>query len=386
MRFYLLIFVIVSLSVTAGHSQGEMKQDTAVHNQDTTGQKQDTIVQKVQKQDSIVLGQDSIALQQDSTNQKQDSVAQKKDTVSQKEEAVVKKEEPVVEKEKFWSYSNLGNLYLAQIAYSDYWKGSGYNNINVWGDFDWKAKYKKGKSNFLYNFNIQYGLMKRDDQDWTNNRDKLEMSGNYGYQFSNRMFLSALMTMRTFLSKSYKINKQGMRQNLNSRFFSPITFDVGTGLNLKILEPVNEEEKKKNSKNKLDIYYTPINSRVTIAPDSILAAQYLPEKFRAQGYRIELGSLIKIVMNFELMKNITLQSKADFFTNHLENFGKFDVNIESQLRMKVNKTISVNILGNLVYDEDILFDIINTDGEPTGRKGPRTQFSESINVGITHSF
>ena len=86
------------------------------------------------------------------------------------------------------------------------------------------------------------------------------------------------------------------------------------------------------------------------------------------------------------MKNITLQSKADFFTNHLASFGKFDVNIESQLRMKVNKAISVNILGNLVYDEDILFDIVDADGEPSGRKGPRTQFSESINVGITHSF
>lgn len=289
------------------------------------------------------------------------------------------------EKVSYWSYSNIGNVYLAQIAYSDYWKGSGYNNINVWGDFDWKAKYKKDKSNFTYNFNIQYGLMKKDDQEWTKNRDKLEMSGNYGHQFSSNMFLSALMSMRTFLSKSYQINKQGVRGELNGRFFSPLTIDIGSGLNLKTLESRKKEEKKKNT-NKLDIYYTPINSKITIAPDSTLAAQYLPERFQAKGYRMELGSLIKVVAKFQIMKNITLTSKADFFTNHLDNFGNFDVNIESQIRMNVNKTISVNILGNLVYNEDILFDIVDADGEPTGNKGPRTQFSESINVGITHSF
>lgn len=291
----------------------------------------------------------------------------------------------VEEEIKYWSYSNLGNIYLAQIAYSDYWKGSGYNNINLWGDFDWKAIYKKDNSNFTYNFNVQYGLMKRNGQSWIKNRDKLEMSGNYGHQFSNRMFLSGLMNMRTFLSNSYTIDKQGMRQSKNGSFFAPVTFDIGSGLNLKTLEPVEGKEKK-HPTNKLDIYYTPINSKITIATDSILAAQYLPEKHRAKGYRMELGSLIKIVAQFQLLENVTLHSKADFFTNHLAKFGNFDVNIESKILMKVNKTISVNILGNLIYDEDILFDIVNEDGEPTGNKGPRTQLSESINVGITHSF
>lgn len=291
----------------------------------------------------------------------------------------------VEEEIKYWSYSNLANVYLAQIAYSDYWKGSGYNNINLWGDFDWKAIYKKDNSNFTYNFNVQYGLMKRNGQSWIKNRDKLEMSGNYGHQFSNRMFLSALMNMRTFLSNSYTIDKEGIRGTKNGSFFSPITFDIGSGLNLKTLEPVQGQEKKHPS-NKLDIYYTPINSKITIAPDSVLAAQYLPEKYRAKGYRMELGSLIKIVAQFQLLENVTFHSKADFFTNHLAKFGNFDVNIESKILMKVNKSISVNILGNLIYDEDILFDIVNDDGEPTGRKGPRTQFSESINVGITHSF
>lgn len=376
-----MIFFIVSLSVTSGFSQGDTKQDTLPIQKDTAVQKQERIIQE---QDSITLLKDSIEFLKDSISLLTYSSNQKLDSLAQKIKALLKKERTVVEKEKFWSYTNLGNLYMAQIAHSEYWKGGGYNNINIWGDFDWKAKYKKEKSNFVYNFNIQYGLMKRDEQEWIKNRDKLEMSGNYGHQFSNRMFLSALMTMRTFVSNSYQLNKEGEKLHLNGRFFSPLTFDVGSGLNLKTLEPVNGEKKK--TKNVFDIYYTPINSKVTIAQDSILAAQYLPEKFRGQGYRIEIGSLIKIVSNFQIMKNITLQSKADFFTNHLASFGKFDVNIESQLQMKVNKAISVNILGNLVYDEDIIFDIVDADGEPSGRKGPRTQFSESINVGITHSF
>ncbi|GAA5222181.1 DUF3078 domain-containing protein [Membranihabitans marinus] len=281
--------------------------------------------------------------------------------------------------EKFWSYSNQATLYLSQIAYSEYWKGSGYNNITLGGDLGWKAIYKKDKSNFTFASSLQYGLMKRDKQDWVKNRDKLELNGNYGYKFSDKMFLSAIGNMRTFMTKTYKINADGMRGNFLGSFASPLTIDIGTGLNIKSLAG-------SDSKNTFDIYYTPINSKITITRDSTSAAQYLPEKFREDRYRVELGSLVKFVMSFTIMKNVTLQSKADFFTNHLSNFGNFDVNIESKLKMKVNSKLSVDILGNLVYDEDIKFDILDEEGSPTGRSGPRVQLSESINLGLTHSF
>lgn len=293
-------------------------------------------------------------------------------------------QDSIEEKVSYWTYKNIGNLYLSQIAYGNYWKGSGYNNIAISSDFDWKAIYKKDNSNFTYNFNVQYGLMKKREQEWVKNRDKIEMSGNYGHQFSNRMFLSSLGNIRTYLTKSYKVDGNGERMELIGRTFSPLTLDIGSGLNMKTLEP-NEGEEKKHE-HTLDIYYTPFNSKITIVPDSSLAAQYLPEKYRAQGYRVELGSLVRVQMNFKLMENVILTGRADFFTNHLANFGNFDVNIESQLRMQVNKSITVAILGNLIYDEDIKFDIVDNEGNPTGSKGPRTQFSESLNVGLTHSF
>lgn len=293
-------------------------------------------------------------------------------------------QDSIEEKVSYWTYKNIGNLYLSQIAYGDYWKGSGYNNIAISSDFDWKAIYKKDKSNFTYNFNVQYGLMKKREQEWVKNRDKIEMSGNYGHQFSNRMFLSSLGNIRTYLTKSYKVDGNGERMELIGRTFSPLTLDIGSGLNMKTLEPIEGEEKK--HEHTLDIYYTPFNSKITIVPDSSLAAQYLPEKYRAQGYRVELGSLVRVQMNFKLMENVILTGRADFFTNHLANFGNFDVNIESQLRMQVNKSITVAILGNLIYDEDIKFDIVDNEGNPTGSKGARTQFSESLNVGLTHSF
>ncbi|WP_236974943.1 DUF3078 domain-containing protein [Membranihabitans maritimus] len=301
----------------------------------------------------------------------QSNDGEKADTAAQEEE------------KSYWSFENDATLYLSQIAYSEYWKGSGFNNITFGGAFDWKAIYKKDKNNFTYSTNIQYGLMKRDKQEWIKNRDKLEMTGNYGYKFSDKMFLSAVMTTRTFMTETYKINKAGMRDAYNGKFASPLTIDIGSGLNVKnLLQKKDEEE----TKNKLDIYYTPINGKITVVRDSLSAVQYLPEKFREDMYRFELGSLVKFVASFTLMENITLQSRADFFTNHLSNFGNFDVNIESKIKMKVNNHITVDILGNLIYDEDIQFEIFDENGEATGRTGPRTQFSESINVGLTHSF
>jgi hypothetical protein len=66
------------------------------------------------------------------------------------------------------------------------------------------------------------------------------------------------------------------------------------------------------------------------------------------------------------------------------------MNIENKLNFKINKLFSVNLLTQVIYDEDVLFDIPGTQGEvspdTTGHQGPRTQFREVLNIGLTHTF
>ena len=94
------------------------------------------------------------------------------------------------------------------------------------------------------------------------------------------------------------------------------------------------------------------------------------------------------------MKNVTLQTRADFFTNYLTDLTSIDVNWETLMAFKVNKYLSANILTHVIYDEDIMFvlkdgegnPLTGPTGEPTGQKGPRTQFREVLNIGVVHTF
>ena len=86
------------------------------------------------------------------------------------------------------------------------------------------------------------------------------------------------------------------------------------------------------------------------------------------------------------MENVVFETIGNFFTNHLNSFGNFDVDVENKLDFKINKFLSANIVTKLVYDEDILFDIVDSEGVETGVKGPRTQFQERFNIGLSHTF
>ncbi|NND34513.1 MAG: hypothetical protein HKN76_18145, partial [Saprospiraceae bacterium] len=135
------------------------------------------------------------------------------------------------------------------------------------------------------------------------------------------------------------------------------------------------------------IIHYQVNSKLTLVMDDRLAAQYLPKQDAGANAQYELGSLLRFEIKKEIMTNIFLHSIGSFFTNHLKDFGVFDVNIENKINFKINKLFSVNFLTQLIYDEDILFDIPDFEGEgEVSHQGPRTQFREVLNIGLSRTF
>jgi hypothetical protein len=80
------------------------------------------------------------------------------------------------------------------------------------------------------------------------------------------------------------------------------------------------------------------------------------------------------------MKNMTIYSRVDFFSNYLEDTKNVDVRWDVLLNMKVNKWFSANISTNMIYDNDTK--IVQKDGS----KGPRLQFKEVLGVGFQVNF
>lgn len=85
-------------------------------------------------------------------------------------------------------------------------------------------------------------------------------------------------------------------------------------------------------------------------------------------------------MKYEFLKNMTIYSRVDLFSNYLDSPQNVDVRWDVQLNMTVNKWFSANITTNMIYDNDTKIQ------QKDGSKGPRLQFKESLGIGFQVSF
>ena len=273
-----------------------------------------------------------------------------------------------------WTFSPTVSLFFSQNSYSTYYKGGGINSLAFGSHFDLIAEYQKDNKTWSNQLQVRYGVLKMADQPIAKNEDDIILDSKFGVDLSDHLKISGLLNFRTKMHDIYALDKQGQKGKRSGNFLAPAFINLGSGLDY-------------NSKDKsLSIFYTPVNSKVTIVMDESLRDQYL-QNVEHGNAKYELGSLLRLEIKKQLMENITVHSVSTFFTNHLSNFGVFDVNIENKLNFKVNKLFKIHLLTQLVYDEDILFDI-ETPGEedPAIKQGPRTQFREVLNIGLSHTF
>ena len=69
--------------------------------------------------------------------------------------------------------------------------------------------------------------------------------------------------------------------------------------------------------------------------------------------RFELGALISLKYKREIAKNITYSTRADFFSNYVDDPQNIDVFWSNVLHMKVNNWLIVNYNFDLIYDDDV---------------------------------
>ena len=274
----------------------------------------------------------------------------------------------------FWDLIPTTGLFFSQQSYSEHYKGGGLNSTALSHRLDLVAKYKQAQNSWTSRLSTRYGVIKIEDQPLQKNQDHFEIDSKFDHQLQKHLQISGVFNFNTKFHDFYAIKKNGIRGKRIGNFLSPATINLGSGIDY-----ITKDKS-------LSVFYTPINSKLTIVKDRSLVDQYLPLANRNRGVRYELGSLLRLELKKEIFKNITVHTVSNFFTNHLENFGAIDVKIENQFNFKVNKFFSVNLLTNLIYDEDILFDLASSDSEEKSSKGPRTQFKELLNIGISHTF
>lgn len=95
--------------------------------------------------------------------------------------------------------------------------------------------------------------------------------------------------------------------------------------------------------------------------------------------RFELGALVSVKYKNEIAKNVTYSTRADFFSNYLDDPQNIDVFWTNVFHLKVNNWLIVNYNFDLIYDDDVkLF------GEHNDKAA--TQLHSQLGVGFAARF
>lgn len=278
-----------------------------------------------------------------------------------------------------WKIGGNFGLQFTQAAYEN-WQAGGVNSLagntltSIFANYDNGGKWTwTNKLDLAYGLNFQDTVFNKTD-------DRIELLSRVDRSISKYWSASGLLNFRTQFTNGYSAPGERGDSIRISGFMAPGYLLTAIGFTYK-------------PNKKFSLFLSPLTSKMTFVQGQRLAnagafgvtaadtvnGVYVP----GENFRQEVGGYLNLAYKTPLMKNVDLQYSLGLFSNYLDEQYKFiDVNTELLLFMKVNDYITANLSLNLIYDNDILFDV-NDDGTPDG---PRTQLKEVIGVGFAYNF
>lgn len=265
-----------------------------------------------------------------------------------------------ISKDSVWTTNGNIGVQFTQVSLTN-WAAGGNNAVAFDAQGMFQANMKKGRHIWNTRIELAYGLNKNKGDGTQKTNDKIYFNTNYGYELVKHLYFSTLLNYQSQFTKGYDYSVS--RDVIVSEFMSPGYLIIGPGLSW--------------IPNK---YFTatlsPISWRGTFVLNDSLSNAGAYGVTPGKKLFSEWGANLKIEGKYEFLKNMTIYSRADFYSNYAHKPQNIDVNWEVQLNMRINKWFSTTLTTNLVYDDDIKIPQAN------GTSGPRVQFKEVLGVGV----
>jgi hypothetical protein len=264
-----------------------------------------------------------------------------------------------------WSKGGLFSLSFSQVSLTN-WAAGGQNSISGNGLVSMFADFKK--ESFIWNntLDLGYGLMKQGEEGVIKTDDKIDLLSKAGLKAAEHWYYAGLLNFKTQMMPGYNYPNDSVEI---SRFLAPAYLLGALGMDYKPAE-------------NFSLFLAPLTGKITFVNDQALADDGAYGVDPGKKSRVEFGGYIRAAYKVDITENITFQTKADFFSNYLDNPEKIDVNWETLLMMKVGRFITVSFASHLIYDYDVKFDTTG-DGEGDTDK---VQFKQLIGVGLSYTF
>jgi hypothetical protein len=264
-----------------------------------------------------------------------------------------------------WTFNGMGSLNFSQIALVN-WAQGGENSQGINALMLINLNYTKGKAAWGNALDMGYGIQKAGEMPATKSNDYIDFISKFGYETVNNWFISGLFNFKTQFDQGYK--GAGETRTLISEFLSPGYINLNIGM-----------EYKPNDN--FYVLIAPLGGKATIVTNDDLSAAGAFGVEPGKSFRAEMGASVRVMLIHEIMKNVTLNTSADFFSNLLNKPGNIDISWKALISMKINEFLSANLSTHMLYDDDVEF----IDAEGINR-GPRTQFKQVLGVGFSVKF
>lgn len=260
-----------------------------------------------------------------------------------------------------WKSKALAELLFSQSAFNEDWQGGGTSNVAGNINYNHDLNYKKGKLNWDTKLIANLGLNAARGQRFVRKTsDRLELNSIIGSRIAqSRWYTSGLFNFRTqFLpgyrffdteitSSSTNIAEIVQQREKITQFFSPAYLQIGPGILWK-------------KSNNLTINFAPITSRFIFVSGRFTAV--VPEEVENfepyfgvaanETTRFELGASLSVYYKEEIFKNIVFENTLNLYSDYLEKTKNIDLDYTLNVGMQVNKSITTNLLLQLIYDEN----------------------------------
>ena len=268
-------------------------------------------------------------------------------------------------KPKSWLLKGATGLNFSQTSLTN-WSAGGDNSVA--GNFYLNGALTHTSGNWLWEnvLGLEYGLTNTKSQGTQKSSDKIEFSTQLGYSTDKKWYYTA---MADFKSQFYKGYNYPNKENYISKFMAPAYSNISLGIEFR------------PEKSWYSVYYSPVATKLTFVNDDYLSDKGSFGLDPGDKFKAEMGTYLKARGEKNIMENVKLISKVDFFTAYNSSFGNVDIDWDLLISMKVNKYLNASINTTLKYDDDVKY--IDSNGNS---RGARVQFKEVIGVGVSYNF
>jgi hypothetical protein len=278
-----------------------------------------------------------------------------------------------------WATGGTTALNFSQV-YLQNWAAGGQSSVSATALVQLFANFKRENMTWDNTLDLAYGLLRQGDEGIViKTDDRIDFMSKYGKKATEKWYYSALVNFRTQFAPGYQIvGGVPDQSNIISDLLAPAYTLAALGMDFKPSE-------------KFTAFISPVTYKLTIVMNDSLAGIGAFGVTPGENFRSEVGGYVRMGYTNDIMENVNLTTRIDFFSNYVNNPQNIDINWEMLISMKVNKFLSATIGTQLLYDHDVILQkkdpIVNDEGITTDSgRGPGVQFKEVLGIGISYKF